>query len=169
MGKRKATAEERPLLEVRELTWQDAQSIARRLHPDDAYECAAMGRTPEGSMAWVILSGQPSWCVYRTCTGTPVGAFGFTTEGTIWSLWTALGRRESLMVLEHTRPWVTRMATDFLKVAEVPNTLSNLVAKRNQRGITWLKMSKCFGFGTPVEINGEGWLPFFVKEDILNV
>src|SRR5207253_1147506 len=108
------------------LTWEHCQSIAPRLAAGDHFECLALGRTPEQSLAMGLLMG-PAWAVCRGNTGSPIGAFGYTPQGTVWSLWTKLTTGEAFTVLGETPKWVAEM----VRQSGLPS-LHNHAARANQ-------------------------------------
>lgn len=137
------------------LTWEHCESLAPRLAAGDNFECLALGRTPEQSLAMGLLMG-PAWAVCRGGTGTPIGAFGYTPQGTVWSLWAQLSTGEAFRVLDGTSAWVREMVHQ----SGLP-VLHNYAACANRAALTWLRLAKCFSVNPdPVAINGHDYLYF---------
>lgn len=120
------------------LEWDHCVSLAPRLSAGDTFECLAMGHLPEQALAAGLFMG-PATAVLRKDTGTPVGAFGYTAQGSIWSLWSTLSRVEAFQVLRETPGWVEDMV-----VASGLPTLSNFAACANTTALAWLRQSRCF-------------------------
>ncbi|WP_420381678.1 hypothetical protein [Novosphingobium sp.] len=94
------------------------------------------------------------------------GAFGWTEEGSIWSMWRELTRGEQKRLLKLTPEVVRALAED------AGRPLGNVVWEGNSRVISWLKASKCFTFlDNPFMFEDRPYMPFFVKPlgDLLNV
>jgi hypothetical protein len=113
-------------------------------------ECLANGYTPEQALAAGLLFGF-SWAVHRQEDG-PIGAFGFTTGGTIWSLWGPLTRQESRIVLQASRDWIPYL----VRLSGRP-TLINAVHSKNTLAMKWLEATGCvnFDFANPKK-NADG-------------
>ncbi len=129
-------------LTVRGLSWPDCQDLAPRLTRADAFECLHLGQQPLGALATGLMFGN-AWCVQRAHTGRPVGAFGFTAEGVIWSLWTSMGLKERKAVLRETPGYVLDMLTSWEASGGV-GPLKNHIAGQNKQSIAWLKATRCF-------------------------
>jgi hypothetical protein len=149
----------RKLLEAEALSWDHCVSLADRLVAGDAKECTSMGHSPKQALAYGLLCGQ-AYAAVRASTGTPVGAFGYTPEGTIWSLWTKLSRGEACQVLREGPAWIHAL-TQTSRL----HRLYNFVDVENPMAIEWLRATGCFDFGaSPVERNGAQYLYFRTKE-----
>lgn len=137
------------------LTWDHCQSLARRLPSSETMECLADGYQPEQALAAGLLWGL-SLAVLRD--EDPAGAFGYTTSGIIWSLWSPLSRRESVDILRLSREWVPHMVT----LSGRP-TLHNRVHCKNTKAIEWIEATGCFSLDTanPVRnLDGSESFPF---------
>lgn len=146
-------------LEVRPLSWPDCQDLAPRLTRADAFECLHLGQQPLGALATGLMFGN-CWCVYRAHTGRPVGAFGFTADGVIWSLWTSMGLKERKTVLKETPGWVLKMVEEWEHLGGV-GPLKNHIAGQNKLSIAWLKATRCFHVSRDaVWLMGEDFYPF---------
>lgn len=120
------------------LTWEHCVALAPRISHEDTLECLAMGHTPIQALAGGCMLGE-GFAVIRSDSYTPVGAFGWTTEGTIWSLWSELSPKESAQVLRDTGQWVRTL------VMRSPfEELHNHVATANGRALKWLRRSGAF-------------------------
>lgn len=84
-------------------------------------------------------------CALRTDTGTPVGAWGYTSLGTIWSLWTKLSPRERLQVVQETPTWVSRLVRESGRPV-----LYNYVMATNAPALRWLRRSGAFAISPEV-------------------
>lgn len=121
-------------LEAVPLTYSAIFSLAGRIRAADKLECNgdvvhAMSHSfTQGGEAWAAMNGS-----------NPVGAFGWTKPGLIWSLWADLSTAEAMDVLRQTPAWTTYMVNasglDFLK---------NYVDESNHVTLRWLKAAGCF-------------------------
>lgn len=141
------------ILQARPLSWDLIGHLAPRINKDDAGECKVSNLDPLQALSTGAMVG-PAWAVVRQDSGTPVGAFGFTPAGSIWSLWADLTMRESLEVLQGTPEWVHGMAAVHHQSVR-GERLHNHVACSNKRALTWLRMSKCFWID-PTEVDVRG-------------
>lgn len=105
-----------------------------------------------------LLMG-PAWAACRAHTGTPLGAFGYTPQGTVWSLWARLSTGDAFRVLDGTSGWVREM----VRQSGLP-FLHNYAACANRAALTWLRLAKCFSVSPdPVAINGHDYFYFETK------
>ena len=132
----------------------------------DRLDLISHGFNPEAALETALGEPGEAWAV-GYADGTVLGAFGWTEEGSIWSMWKNLTRGEQKRLLKLTPQVVRAMVED----AKRP--LGNVVWEGNKRVISWLRASKCFTFldTDPYVWEGRPYLPFFVKPlgDLLNV
>lgn len=127
-----------PRLTAVPLTWEHCGALAGRIAEGDTIECLAMGNTPLQALAGGCMMGE-GFAAIRADSFTPVGAFGWTREQTIWSLWSELSLKESAQVLRNTGAWVQTL------VIRSPFTeLHNYVSNTNERAVKWLERSGAF-------------------------
>lgn len=120
------------------LTWDHCLALAPRISEGDTQECLAVGRTPLQALAGGTLSGQ-AFAAIRSGTHEPVGAFGFTSWRTIWSLWGEMTLGERRQVLRETREW----ARDLVRLSGFP-VLHNWVPAGSPQTVRWLEASGAF-------------------------
>lgn len=113
-----------------------------------------MGLSPLQALATGAFMGAHS--ALRTDTGTPVGAWGFTPHGAIWSLWTKLSPRERLQVLQETPMWVSRLVQESGRP-----TLYNFILTSNRLALNWLRKSNAFAISPEVTCHGGGEYHYF--------
>lgn len=136
------------LLKAVPLTWDHCTELAQRLPKAEKMECTANGYTAQQALAAGLLFGL-SWAVLREDPLAPpwgkpltcIGAFGYTSEGAIWSLWGKLTPRESLAVLRFSRQWIPHL----VELSGRP-TLCNVVHSENEKAIDWLEATGCVNF-----------------------
>lgn len=132
-----------PRLTAVPLTWEHCEALAGRIADEDTSECLAMGHTPLQALAGGCMLGE-GFAVIRADSFTPVGAFGWTTEGTIWSLWAELSPKESVQVLRESGVWVRTL------VLRSPfDALHNHVATANRRALKWIRTTGAFWIDDP--------------------
>lgn len=137
-------------LEPGHLDWRAVFTLGASLRSEDRAECLEgdpfrMLATADrhGGQAYTALKWNDA---LNSFTYEDIlGAYGWTAEGTIWSVWRNLSREESLSVLVHTPLWVRGLV-----VASEWAFLHNHVSSTNLPALAWLKASKCFDF-TPEE------------------
>ncbi|MFZ3194093.1 MAG: hypothetical protein WA154_12925 [Moraxellaceae bacterium] len=135
------------------LDWQRITHLAPLIVEEDKGECRVSGLDPLQALTFGAMDVY-SKCVVRFDTDTPVGAFGMTTAGSIWSLWGKLTPRESFQVLHEMPRWVHDMVLYSTRTLHRP-LLHNHVACSNARAIAWLRLSKCFWID-PTEVDVRG-------------
>lgn len=148
------------LLTPRALTWGLCRQLGKRIRPEDARECELKGYTPE--MAMFAGCGTTGEAFAAMHGETPIGAFGWTEAGRIWSLWANLTLAEAKCVLGQTPKWVSRM------VAVSGRTyLDNWVHADNRKALAWLRASRCFGIDSCVQdIGGAAYHHIATRHDI---
>jgi hypothetical protein len=120
------------------LTWDHCQELSLKLASSEKMECLANGYTPEQALAAGLLFGL-SWAVLRD--GSPIGAFGYTLQGAVWSLWGPLTRKESVTVLRLSRDWIPHLVQLSGRAV-----LTNAVHEDNKKALDWLKATGCVEF-----------------------
>lgn len=142
------------------LTWGICRQLGKKIRPEDAIECLHKGYTPEMAMFSGIGTGE----AYAAFHGlSAIGAFGWTKEGRVWSLWAPLTKAESLSVLRQTPEWVSRMVAHSGRPF-----LDNKVHALNRKAIAWLKASKCFQVDREAEpVDGQPYHYFSTRHDVL--
>ena len=116
------------------LDWRAVFTLGANLAESDRLEC--LSGDPMAVLAGATTTGQ----AWTALDGDRIlGAYGYTDEGTIWSLWSELSREESMAVLLHTPLWVRTMLHESGR-----EWLYNFVSVGNEQAIAWLKLSGCF-------------------------
>lgn len=123
------------------LTWDAINRFYKHISSADKVECFANGMSPYRSLAWALEHG-PCWAAYEGHSQVPVGCWGWTQRGAVWSYWTELDRVQSRELLRHTPQMVSEMLMDSTAVG-FP-CLENYVWEDNTAAIKWLRASKCF-------------------------
>jgi len=121
-------------LEPGYLDWNAVFTLGANLSDSDRLEC--LSGDPMSVLAGATTTGQ-AWTALSP--ERILGAYGYTDEGTIWSLWAELSREESMAVLAHTPLWVRTLLHESGR-----EWLYNWVSLANRPAIAWLKMSGCF-------------------------
>jgi hypothetical protein len=120
------------------LAWDHCVDLSERIRPGDRMECLSMGNSPLQALSTGIMTGKASAALRRS--GACMGAFGWSFQGTIWSLWASdLTTKEKLQILRQTPEWVS----SFVQTSG-RDYLWNYVAANNIMGIAWLRASRCF-------------------------
>lgn len=139
------------------LNWDHATKLAPTLSPIDETEVVTMGRSPLDALAYAAMLPQ-SQAVFNL-EGDIKGAYGWTNQGTIWSLFGGLTKGESLQVLKHTKARVIACLEDSKQPF-----LCNIIWEQNRRGIRWLKASQCFSIDPYLKaVGGLGFHYFQTK------
>lgn len=128
------------------LHWDHCQELALKLPSSEKMECLANGYTIEQALAAGLLFGM-SWAVLRggptVNLEDPVGAFGYTNQGAIWSLWGPLTFPEQRDILRMSRFWIPHL----VELSGRP-VLRNAVHQDNTKARAWLEATRCIGFDT---------------------
>lgn len=124
------------ILEPGLLTLGRAFAIAPLIRHQDRLECGR-DRDPLAAMLYGLSHGD-AW-VALDPHGAPLGVYGWTRHGAIWSLWRDMTRAESIAVLKHTPLWVAQMVQ-----ASGHPFLFNFVSASNSAALGWLETSRCF-------------------------
>lgn len=131
------------------LTWPLAEALSLRLTSSETMECLANGLQPSQALASGLLFGV-SWAVLKVELKrssqdqpfaehpTPVGAYGFTHEGVIWSLWGPLSRKDSVAVLKLAPEWIAHLVALSRR-----SRLKNMVHADNAMALAWLQKTDC--------------------------
>lgn len=120
------------------LMWHHAKRLSRVVRKADVLEClAGSGMGPYQAMLEGINRG-PCWAAFVDGDAVPVGAWGWTHEGAVWSMWRDLTSNESRELLRHTPEMVAEM------VSARDGVLENYVWENNTQALAWLRASKCF-------------------------
>ncbi len=132
------------------LSGQHVRLLQDRLRASDLEECRILGYSPMGAMAAGLMFGD-AFAALDTETAQPVGAFGWSVGGIIWSLWTPLTKLQSLQVLRESPNWIAELVR-----LSGEKRLSNHVLATNKSTLEWLKLTKCFAIDPyPVVLRGE--------------
>lgn len=123
------------------LTWSSAKRFARVIRASDKVECYANGSTPERSLLWATEHG-PAWAAFEGDSQVPVGVWGWTEKGAIWSYWAELDRVQSRELLRRTPAMVAEMLEEARTIGWT--RLGNYVWEDNTAALAWLRASKCF-------------------------
>lgn len=142
-------------LRLTPLTEHYCRLLAPRVSEGDRQDCVVHDYDPEAALL-AGLNGGPCCAVLDGLE--VIGAFGWTYEGTIWSLWAELSPEQVKWIMRYTAEMVRQIMRD----AKRP--LMNAVWEGNRHTISWLKRSHCFDFlDTTLEYQDKVFLPFFVK------
>lgn len=132
-------------LVARPLTWEHCQALGPRLTPEEATEVSHSGLDPTQALAYGLLFGF-SRAAVREDTAEPVGAYGYTPEGVIWSLWAPLTRKESVQVLRAAPTWIAGLVAR----SGLPK-LHNAVSADNRPALRWLNATRAVRFPHPLD------------------
>lgn len=145
-------------LHVEPLTIKAGEELAPTLRHMDRLEVTAHGFTPKDALWFAAMNPSRSWALYGP--DGIIGAFGYSTLGTIWSLFTLLTPKECVVITKETPRWVKAMVED----SGLP-TLANAVATANLQAVRWLKSSGAFTLNEArgYSFGGLNWLPFQTK------
>ena len=156
-----AALRDRPLhLHTERLNWQHIASLRDTLCSADITECTLMGLTPEQALATALVTTNDQ--AFAACLedGAPVGAFGWTPQGAIWSLWVPLSPGIAREVLLRTPWWVA-----FMVASSGLKHLCNFVHTKNTRTIKWLKASRCFDLDSYISKTASGDYFYFQTKE----
>lgn len=128
------------------LAWRHAKTFGRVIRKPDMIECLSNGMSVRASLDWVIENGGgESWAVIEGDNQvTPVGVYGWTRRGAIWSYWSELDPPQIKELMRRTPGMVLEMVENAAKHG-LP-MLSNYVWDGNREALAWLKASHCFTF-----------------------
>jgi hypothetical protein len=125
------------------LNWQYAKRFSRVIRAGDKVECLTNGMSPYRSMEWAMNhGGGESWAVLEEFGTVPVGVYGWTSKGAIWSYWRDLSPNEQRELMRRTPGMVLEMV-EKAKAEGLPY-LANYVWEGNRPAVAWLKASHCF-------------------------
>lgn len=153
------------ILTIGSLEREHIPNLAARLSAGDRRECLDLGVSPEAALM-AGYRGAFSLVVYRGEADYPVGAFGVTGAGIVWSLWADLTPDEMRYLRQEAPHWIEWMA---INVHGGP--LRNHVSVANRQALLWIHRTGCFDVAdTPHQINGRDYLHFQTKAELhLNV
>jgi hypothetical protein len=131
------------------LTWSSAKRFERVIRASDKVECYANGSAPLNSLLWAIDHG-PCWAAFEGESQVPVGAWGWTDRGAVWSYWRELDRVQSRELLRQTPGMVLEMLEQSATAGWL--RLGNFVWEDNTAALGWLRASKCFDISLDSDI-----------------
>lgn len=123
------------------LTWSSAKRFSRVIRLADRIECVSNGSNPYRSMLWALDHGR-CWAAFEGNSDVPVGVWGWTDMGAVWSYWAELDPVQSRELLRRTPAMVAEMLEESTE-AGFP-VLANYVWEDNLAALRWLHSSKCF-------------------------
>lgn len=134
--------------------------LAPKVSEGDRIDLLAHGYEPLGALLDGIEAEGQAWGV--RVDGTAVGAFGWTTEGSIWSLWADLTLSQKVALLRLSPAFISAMVKDS------GVRLSNLVWEGNSVTRKWLEATGCFDFfvDSPQVWDHKTYIPFAVRADL---
>jgi hypothetical protein len=130
-----------PVWRSETLDWSAAKRFSRVIREADRIECQANGMSVYQSLLYACSAG-PCWAVYEDAEQTPLGVWGWTRAGAIWSYWADLNATQSRHLLRCTPPHVLEMLEQ--STAEGIPALGNFVWVGNRAALAWLRASHCF-------------------------
>lgn len=142
---------------VRPLTAAHCEALAPHVSEDDRLDLAASDHSPEVALASGLREPGEAWAC-GIDEDHILGAFGWTTYGTVWSMWRplTLGEKKDLL----------RLAPKFIRamVADAGGrTLGNIVAADNRNVRDWLNATGCITFlDTTLTWRDREYVPFIV-------
>lgn len=127
------------------LTWTLCKRLAGNLRESERIECMASGHQPEQALAAALFDKGWSRAVVAEegPKAIPVGAFGYTSNGTIWSLWGSLSRKQSVRILKESKEWTAGMVRRSGRLL-----LHNVVHSKNTSAIAWINATGAFWMDT---------------------
>lgn len=154
-------------LSTEALRWDYVKRLAPFIRRSDVVECAVNGNTPEESMLWALEAGRGrSWVVLDE--GCPIGAYGWTQHGAIWSLWADLLPDQAKDVARNTAGYIRAVVANWERSGQMPQfnvPLRNAVWEDNRHALAWLRASHCFNIKVdePILIGHRRFIPFETK------
>lgn len=156
---------------VVDFSWDLAKELAPKVARGDAKECAENGLTTEEAMAIGGMSGGAYIAMWDFAPESPafirsprpIGVFGWTTHGVIWSLWADLTLEQQKAVLRESPKWVRQLVAESGCLS-----LRNRIHMDNITTLRWLKATDCFDFATPYRASAE-WVSFYTKPSLAPV
>lgn len=142
-------------LRERPLELHDIPDIASRLRQADLDEIYAAGFPNAEICLTVGLTLGPVALVLEG--DVPVGVFGFTHFGIVWSFWSNLTRAQSREILARTPEYVAAMVQ-----RSGNDRLYNVVMTSNRHAVRWLRASGCFDMGSDTD----GRIHFSTKPEL---
>lgn len=146
------------------MRWEDIGQLGPLIRETDRRDCVAHDCNPELALLDAFTAGRAWTALWNLDVGEPqpLGCFGWTHTGFIWSLWVDLTREQSLALMSRAQSVIKGMAREAGAAGIA--SLCNTVRTDNLLTIAWLRASKCFDFPRPaIEHDGHRYLPFFVK------
>lgn len=123
------------MLTASPLTYSDIFQFAPRVRIGDLKETDGQA---VHAMSFALRTKGEKWIV-NDGPFNRVGAFGWTENGAIWSLWSDLTLGQAKQVFQETPKWVSHMVE-----ASGRDFLENHVDQDNKMALRWLKASRCF-------------------------
>jgi hypothetical protein len=147
-------------LEIKPLSASFCEELAPLVSEGDKIDLFAHGYEPLGALLDGVEAEGQAWQV--RVDGKPAGAFGWTTEGSIWSMWTPMTYSQKAALLTLSPAFISSMSQDAGRV------LYNFIWEGNLPTRKWLEATGCFEFDVdnPVVFDDRNFLPFWVKPDI---
>lgn len=150
----------------RPMRQKDVVTLANRLGRNAIKECLLQGVSPEEALRNGVSEGPTRLVVDEW--HLPVGAYGWTHTGYIWSLWGDLTHSQSRIVLKAAPSVIMEAAA-----LHSPRRLQNWVDVDNRSIRHWLEKTKCFDFAETLTSPscGRQMLKFYTKsiEELANV
>jgi hypothetical protein len=147
-------------LDISPLNVDLCHELAPRVSEGDRIDLLAHGYEPLGALLDGVDAEGQAWGV--RVDGVAVGAFGWTSEGSIWSLWSNLTMTQKVALLRLSPAFISAMVKDS------GLRLSNLVWEGNEVTRKWLEATGCFEFfiDMPQVWDNKNYIPFAVRSDL---
>lgn len=146
------------------LRWDHVKKFTRVIRKGDLIECHSNGMSVSRSLEWAMYrGGGESWAVIEEGRDAPVGVFGWTDRGGIWSYWCDLGAAQTRELMRQTPQYVLEMV-ESANAAGLPH-LANYVWEGNHEALAWLRASHCFSLDLDhrYNISNRGFIGFQTK------
>lgn len=133
------------------------------LHPyireADLADMKVAGMGADQALAYGLFNG-PSWGIWDKDTSI-IGAGGYTTQGSVWSLWADLSPEQSRGIMARAGEWA-RFIRSF---AGADKWLWNVYLQGNRQTEAFLRASHCVNIDkeNPIQHDGRVFIPFHLK------
>lgn len=143
---------------VERLTPEHCEALAPHVCEEDRRDLVAHDSDPHAALQSALRVPGEAWAAGLAEGGEVLGAFGWTSLGTIWSMWRPLTRCEARDALTWAPHFIQAMVED------AGMRLGNIVWEGNSQTIRWLEATNCFTFlDKHLTLGNRSYVPFLTK------
>lgn len=139
------------------LRWEDCETLAPKIRRADLEDLTINRSNPLRALQGAIHMPGEAFGIWDG--DQIVGAGGWTTSGTVWTLWQELTFGQAKALAKNCAPWARIMAIRSAR------PLQNVFLQGNAATRRWLESTRCVDIldDHPLTWEGRTFIPFFLK------